>query len=77
MHLGHLPVVCNVLLRLLTNRMLAEAQVFPHDHLFIVDSEEFDNDDILSMVPSGLNSGEAKQRKAPEKGFKDSILVGT
>ena len=56
---------------------LKSSRVFPQDHLFVVDTQEFDNDDVTSMVMlDGTEQGSSRSKQQVERGFQSSILMG-
>mmetsp|Transcript_30817 Transcript_30817/g.87180 ORF Transcript_30817/g.87180 Transcript_30817/m.87180 type:complete len:1193 (+) Transcript_30817:269-3847(+) len=55
-------------------KTLKEAEVFPGDHLFVVNSKQFDDDDVEAMFPSS-NGSKCKDSRKPEQGFKNTVLV--
>ena len=56
---------------------LKSSRVFPQDHLFVVDTQEFDNDDVTSMIAlDGTEQSSIRSRQQVERGFQSSILMG-
>jgi hypothetical protein len=56
---------------------LKDARVFPQDHIFAVDMQVFDNDDVASMIPlDGTEDNRGSKQPRIERGFQSSILTG-
>ena len=56
---------------------LKSSRVFPQDHLFVVDTQEFDNDDVTSMIVLDGAEGSVRSKQQVERGFQSSILMGS